>query len=189
MADLDRAVGLGAGLTTPATLWTGEQSPGLNAAGKAERKLRREQRALARRKGGSRGRQKAKRRGRAHHTKVKNTRKTYAYRMTANRVQQYDRIAVEDLNVRGMAQSHLAKPIHDTSRSPPLHLLASRAERADISFVRIAPKYSSQECSGCDARVKKSLCPRPRQRPPCGLVLDRKSECRAEHLAQGRRGS
>jgi len=173
MADLERAVGLGAGLTTLATLWTGEQSPSLNAAGKAERKLRRKQRALARRKGGSRGRQKAKQRVRTLHTTVTKTRKTFVHRVTATLVKQSDLIAVEASNAKGLAQPRLAKSIQDTPWSILFQLLAYKAERAGIHFVRVDPKHTSQDRSRCGQRVAKPLSQRTHRRAPCRVMLDR----------------
>ncbi|MFL5693408.1 MAG: zinc ribbon domain-containing protein, partial [Ktedonobacteraceae bacterium] len=42
-----------------------------------------------------------------------------------------------------------------------------------IPIMAIAPQYTSQDCSGCGTRVKKSLSIRTHICPSCGLVMDR----------------
>jgi len=39
--------------------------------------------------------------------------------------------------------------------------------------VLVDPAYTTQDCSGCGARVQKSLSVRTHVCPSCGLVLDR----------------
>jgi len=43
----------------------------------------------------------------------------------------------------------------------------------DIPVIAVAPQYTSQRCSECGTKVKKSLSVRTHICPSCGLVLDR----------------
>ena len=42
-----------------------------------------------------------------------------------------------------------------------------------IPIVAVSPHYTTQDCSGCGERVKKTLSMRTHICPHCGLVLDR----------------
>ena len=44
---------------------------------------------------------------------------------------------------------------------------------ADVPVIAVSPKFTTQDCSGCGFRVKKSLSMRTHVCPSCGLVLDR----------------
>ena len=43
----------------------------------------------------------------------------------------------------------------------------------DVPVVAVSPRWTTQDCSGCGERVKKTLSMRTHVRPSCGLVLDR----------------
>ena len=43
----------------------------------------------------------------------------------------------------------------------------------NIPIVAVPPKFTTQDCSGCGYRVKKTLSMRTHMCPNCGLVLDR----------------
>jgi len=166
-------VGIDLGLTDLATLTTGEKIPTLRAARKAEAELRRENRALARTKRGSAGRHKAKQRVARVHRKTRNIRHTYAHQQSAALVRNHDLIAVENLNIDGLAKSRLAKSVADAGWGTLLNMIAYKAERAGKTFIRVAPQFTSQDCSGCGHRVPKTLKQRTHACPECGLTLDR----------------
>jgi putative transposase len=42
-----------------------------------------------------------------------------------------------------------------------------------IPVIAVSPRYTTQDCSGCGERVKKTLSMRTHLCPACGLVLDR----------------
>ena len=52
-------------------------------------------------------------------------------------------------------------------------MLYSNPRHAGREFYRVDPRGTSQECSGCHARVPKGLHVRVHACPHCGLVLDR----------------
>ena len=52
-------------------------------------------------------------------------------------------------------------------------MLDYKAERAGKTVVRIAPHFTSQDCSRCGERVPKKLADRVHHCPHCGLERDR----------------
>ena len=167
------SIGLDLGLTNLATLSTGESIPTLRAARKAARRLRVAQRHVARCTKGSRGRQLAKDHVARCYLKTKNQRKTYAHQISKRLVDRFDLIAVEDLNIKGLAQTRLGKSILDASWSTLITMLEYKAERAGTHLIKVDPRYTSQDCSQCGNRVKKPLSERMHRCPRCGLSMDR----------------
>ncbi|HTI13210.1 MAG TPA: transposase [Dictyobacter sp.] len=53
-----------------------------------------------------------------------------------------------------------------------------------ITMVAVPPKYTSQDCSGCDKRVWKTLSVRTHSCPHCGLLLDRDQNAALNILKQ-----
>ena len=140
----------------------------------AERRMRIRQRAVARCKRGSHNRTKAKERVARLHTKIVNQRTTWLHQQSARIARSYDLIAVEDLNVAGMIRHPtLARSIADASWSKFLGFLDYKAERAGSHLIRVNPRNTSQNCSGCGELVPKSLAVRTHSCPSCGLVIDR----------------
>jgi putative transposase len=67
----------------------------------------------------------------------------------------------------------LNKSRHDAGWGCFLSLLACKAAWAGKRVEAVNPVYTSQDCSGCGARVPKSLSVRTQVCPACGLVLNR----------------
>lgn len=59
-------------------------------------------------------------------------------------------------------------------------------QNAGATVVKVPPAYTSQDCSGCGNRVKKTLSQREHKCPSCGLVLDRDHNAALNILAAGR---
>ena len=168
------AVGVDVGLADLATLSTGETIPNLRAALRAERKLRVAQRAKSRKTKGSNGRRKAVEAEARVHRKIKNVRNTHNHQVSARLVKEFDFIGVEDLKIRNMVKNRrLAKHINDASWGDFLRKTEYKAERAGATFGKCDPKFTSQDCSGCGARVWKALSKRWHSCPECGTELAR----------------
>ncbi len=58
-------------------------------------------------------------------------------------------------------------------------------------MIAVNPAFTSQECSGCGARVPKSLSVRTHVCPHCGLVLDRDANAarNMQRAGQARQGA
>lgn len=167
------AVGLDVGLTHFATLSTGEKIDNPRFLKDALPELRRAQRAVSRKKKGGKNRRKAQRRVRRLHARVANLRHEHRHQVCNDLLSRYGKVAVERLNVQGMVRNHrLARAIIDVGWSSFVETLKFKAERAGAEVKEVSPHYTSQQCSGCGALVRKNLSVRV-HRCGCGLVMDR----------------
>jgi putative transposase len=98
-------------------------------------------------------------------------------------VKDFDLIAVENLNVKGMAKSHFAKSIADASWSGFLQKLNAKAEGAAKLIVRVNARHTSQTCSACGAVKKKTLSERWHS-CECGAELHRDHNAALNILAR-----
>lgn len=167
-------VGLDMGVSKLVTTSDGEFFNPPKYLRQSERNLRRQQRKVARRKRGSNRRHKAVRTLQRTNEHIANQRKDTAHKIARNLVNQYDLIAVENLQITNMLKNHnLAKSIADAAWNTFINILTSKAEEACRRVVKVDPRYTSQDCSTCGKRVKKDLSMRIHSCPYCGLVLDR----------------
>ena len=167
------AVGVDLGLSALVTLSTGEKVEPPRHFRQAERKLRKQQRRASRRKKYSRGWRKAQRQVAKTHAHIANQRKDVAHKLSRRLADEFSLIAVEDLNILGLAKSNLAKSVLDAGWSQLLQFTTYKAEEAGSRVVAVDPSGTSQFCSGCGCRVQKDLSVRVHRCPECGLVLDR----------------
>ncbi len=82
-------------------------------------------------------------------------------------------IAIEALQVKGLARSSLAKDVHDASWAKFISFLRYKAAKAGIKLIEVDPRNTSQDCSECGAKVPKALSDRQHECPHCGLTVDR----------------
>ena len=170
----DRPVGLDLGIISVAASSDGETIPNPRHLQGAEARLKLEQRRLSGKRRGSSNRRRQRRRVAEAHLKVADRRGDFLHKVSHRLVDSYDLIFVEDLRVNNMLKNHyLAKAIADASWSTLISMLAYKAEDAGGLVVKVDPRGTSQECSGCGARVPKSLAVRVHRCPGCGLELDR----------------
>lgn len=82
---------------------------------KAQAKIRRAQKAVSRRKLGSKRRDKAKKRLALAHRKARDQRNDFLHKLSADLVRRHEAICIEDLNVKGLARTKLAKSFNDAA--------------------------------------------------------------------------
>lgn len=133
----------------------------------------RKSRALARCKRGSKRRKKARTALAKTHAHVANARRDYHHKTARTIVNKYGRIAVEDLNVKGLARGMLAKHVNDAAWGQFLTILSEKAADAARTMVRVDAYNSTQECHQCHTLVPKDLSVRVHDCPVCGLVMCR----------------
>lgn len=179
------AVGADLGLKNLAHLSDGTIIPNPRVAKRAEREIRRKQRALSRCKLGSKRRRKVLAQLSAAGRHIVNSRRTYLHQASAQMVRTYDLIAIEDLNVKGLARSMLAKSIHDASWSTFIDMIAYKAERAGKYLIKVDARHTTQACSSCGAIVPKTLAVRTHDCPHCGLLMDRDENAAHNVLRKG----
>jgi len=96
---------------------------------KAERKLKAAQRRVSRRKKGSNRRKKAIKNLGIQHKKVSDTRKDFHFKTANDLLKKYDVVAVEKLNIKGLAKTRLAKSINDAGWGQFISILTVKAVR------------------------------------------------------------
>ncbi len=114
-ADPSRVVGIDLGLKDFAVLSDGERVPVPQFFRRAERELRRAQRVFARREKGSKRKHRARYKAALVHRRTADRRKDFLHKLTSGLVAKYDGICIEDLSVRGLAKTKLAKSMLDAS--------------------------------------------------------------------------
>src|SRR6266705_3245154 len=141
---------------------------------KAENKLKRLQRRLSRKQKKSVNRKKARKQLAKQHLKVQRQREDFARKQANALVSSHDLIAYEDLQIKNMVRNrHLAKSIHDAGWGIFARWLTYYGLLHAIPIVAVPPHYTTQDCSVCGTRVKKTLSVRTHMCPGCGVVLDR----------------
>lgn len=87
----------------------------------------------------------------------------------------YGTIVHEDLNIRGIARSRLAKSTLDVAWGLLLHILSYKAEEAGVTVIAVSPAGTTQACSRCGAlpNTPKTLADRIHSCSHCGYVADR----------------
>jgi len=142
---------------------------------RAEKSLRKHQRALSRKRRGSANCEKQRIRLAGVHEHIANQRKDFLHKLSLWLVVNYALIAFEKLNIPGMVRNpHLAKAILDAGWGNLIRYTAYKsAMLRGTDVVRVNPAYSSQDCSVCGTRVPKTLAERLHVCPNCGAVMDR----------------
>lgn len=108
------AVGIDLGISKLATLSDGVVFENIKMTKKYERRLRRLNKSLARKKKGSNNRRECKTKLSKLHYKIKCSRQDHLHKMTTWISQNYSDVCLEDLNVRGMVKNRrLAKSVSD----------------------------------------------------------------------------
>jgi putative transposase len=169
-----KQIGIDLGLKEFLTDSEGEPVANPRHLRKAEKKLKRLHRRLSRTQKKSQNRKKARKKLAKGYLKVSRQREDFA-RKTANAlVSSHDFIAYEKLRIANLVKNRkLAKSISDASWGRFILWLTYYGAIHEIPIIGVEPASTTQDCSGCGARVKKALSVRTHICPACGLVLDR----------------
>ncbi len=168
------SVGIDVGITTLAALSNGEQVANPRHHERAQARLARVQRTVSRRKNKrSNRRRKTVALLRLACARVRRQRLDHHHKVVVGLVRRFDRIAVEDLNIKGLARMRLAKQVNDAAWGQFISILANKAECAGRELIKVNPSGTSQICSECGAEVRKDLSVRVHDCPHCGYVADR----------------
>jgi putative transposase len=126
----------------------------------AEDGLKTAQRHMSMKKKGSKNRRKARIRVAIAHEKVTNRRHDFLHKASRMLVGKYALLAMEKLNVAGLARGFLAKGVLDCGWAEFSSMLAYKAEEAGCEVVLVDPAHTTQRCSSCSLVRKKSLAER-----------------------------
>lgn len=139
---------------------------------KGQALLTRTQRQLARKQKGSNNYKKQASKVARHHLHIARQRKDFHYAVSHWLTQTYDLIGFENLTIKGLARTRLAKSILDAGWRSFLNILVAVAVKRGKHTVGIDPRGTSIECSSCGNRLEKDLSIRIHS-CSCGLVIDR----------------
>lgn len=124
--------------------------------------------------------------------RITNRRDDFAHQESRKLVNKYGVIAVEKLEIDKMKSKKtknsyrsIRRGINDASWGKLIYYISYKAESAGRKFIAVDSKYTSQDCSRCGHRVKKSLKDRLHNCLNCGLILDRDHNSAREVLARG----
>ena len=175
-APCDQEVGLDLGLTHFVILSDGEKVDNPAFLKKDLKRLARAQRALSRKKKGSRNRLKAKRRVARIHAQIADKRRDFLHKLSTRLVDENQALAVEDLHVKGMIRNRrLARAISDAGWGMFVGMLEYKCAWYGRRFVKVERFYpSSKTCSSCGHKLAElKLDVRSWRCPSCGVVHDR----------------
>ena len=118
---------------------------------KHEKNLARKQQKLARKKLGSKTRQKARKMVAKIHARISNARQDYLHKLSRKLTNDNQVVVVENLNVNGMVLNHrLAKAIYDCGWGTLVNFLQYKLERENKYLVEIDRWFpSSHICPDC----------------------------------------
>ncbi len=185
----DREVGIDLGLASLAVTSDGETVANPRFYRAAQRRLRRAQRVLSRRRKGSANRARARHRVAVVHRRVRDARLDHAHKVALRLVRDNQAVYAEDLCVSGLARTRLAKSVTDAGWSLLLRCIEEKAARYGRTFARIGRfEPTSQVCSACGVKDgPKPLEVRTWACAGCGTVHDRDVNAAKNILALGRR--
>ncbi len=173
VGEIKSAVGIDVGLEKFLSTSNGQAVEIPQFYRKSQQRLARYSRQLARMEKGSRNYQRQASKVARLHLHVARERKEFHYQVAHWLCDQYDLVAFENLNIKGLARTRLAKSILDAAWGSFLNILQAVAVKRGKWALGDDPRGTSIECSGCTGRVEKTLKDRVHDCPHCGLVIDR----------------
>jgi putative transposase len=183
-------VGIDVGLTTFATLSTGDTIKNPRFFRKEEKALAKVQRLLSRQKKGTPARIKRRKAVARVHERIRWRRDDFSHQHSRHIVNRFGFIALEDLKTNRMLHNHCqAKSISDAAWAGFRAMLSFKAEWAGRRFVAINPAYTTQTCSACGHRLtsdkRLGLSDRIFTCPCCNKHIDRDLNASLNILALG----
>jgi len=176
LAQIDKSVGIDAGITSLIATSDGEKIPNPKHFKRLRYKLRQAQKALSGKVKGSNNREKARQQVARLHAKVADARTDFLHKLTTRLVRENQTIAVENLAVKNMMNNRkLAGAIADASWSELVRQLEYKCQWYGRTLVKIDRWFpSSKRCGNCGHVVDKlPLDEREWDCPECGTHHDR----------------
>jgi putative transposase len=181
-------VGLDLGIKSMVALSTGESVGNPRYFAKDEKKLAQAQRRHARKKKGSKNRNKARLKVAKIHARISDRRRDYQHKLSTRIIHENQVICVESLAVKNMVKNpKLAKAISDVGWGEFVRQLEYKATWYARTLVKIDQWYpSSKTCHACKHVLDSlSLDIREWVCPACGVVHDRDTNAALNILAEG----
>ncbi|GAA2127819.1 RNA-guided endonuclease InsQ/TnpB family protein [Glycomyces algeriensis] len=185
--DNGKAVGLDLGLDSFVADSDGAKVEAPRLLRAAARRLERAHRALARKRPGSANREKARSAVAALHAAVADRRADFLHKLSSRIISENQVVVIEDLCVKGLARTRLAKSVHDAAWNRFTRMLEYKAAlygREVVKIDRFLP--STRTCSSCwVVGAPKPLQVRSWTCQHCGVLHDRDVNAAKVILAAG----
>lgn len=188
LPEIDKAVGIDAGITSSIVTSDGEKIANPNHFKRLRSKLKQAQKALSRKVKGSNNREKARHRVARIHVAIADCRADFLHKLTTRLVRENQTIAVEDLAVKNMMKNRkLSLAIADASWAFLVRQLEYKSQWYGRKLVKIDRWFpSSKRCGNCGHVADKlSLDVREWTCPECGTHHDRDINAAQNILAAG----
>ncbi|MEO3859015.1 RNA-guided endonuclease TnpB family protein [Acrocarpospora sp. B8E8] len=187
LPEAEAEIGIDLGLTHYAVLSDGTKIANPRWLRRRAKRLARLQRALSRKRKGSKNREKARIAVARQHAKVSDARRDFLHQTSTSIIRENQTVAIEDLAVRGLARGRLAKSVNDASWGAFRALLGGKAARYGRTVIAVGRWFpSSRLCPCCGwrngtvpLRVREWDC------PSCGEHHDRDLVAALNILAEG----
>ena len=184
----DNKIGVDVGIKDFAVCSNGKRFENPKYLIKKERKLKRIQRSLSRKKKGSNNRNKMRLLLSKLHNKVTNSRKEFHHQISHKITSENQAIVIEDIQVKNLMKNHkLAKHITDVAWGQFINQLEYKSKWRDRTIIKIDRFYpSSKTCNNCNyiyegltLKMRSWVC------PECKSELDRDYNASLNILKQG----
>ncbi|MFF0012170.1 RNA-guided endonuclease InsQ/TnpB family protein [Streptomyces sp. NPDC005374] len=182
------AVGIDLGITSLATLSTGEKITNPKHERKDRARLARAQRELSRKaKGDGANRAKARRKVARVHARIADRRRDFLHKLTTRLVRENQTVVIEDLTVRNMVRNHkLARAISDAAWSDMRMMLEYKTAWYGRELVVVDRFFPSSKLCGACGTIRAKLPLNVRTWTcECGAVHDRDVNAAENLLAAG----
>ncbi len=185
---INAQVGIDLGLKSMVIFSTGETVGNPKFFAKDEKKLARAQRRVAKKKKGSKNRNKARRKVARIHARIADRRRDYQQKLSTRIIRENQIVCIESLSVKNMIKNHhLAKSISDVGWGEFVRQLEYKAQWYGRTLIKIDKWYpSSRRCFDCGHVLDSlSLDVREWTCPECAVVHDRDVNAAHNILAAG----
>jgi len=183
--DTDEMVGIDVGILKYAHDTDGTAVESLDLAEERDR-LEREQRKLSRKEYESNNWETQRRRVAACHLQIKRKRRDFLHKLSNYYAREYELVAVEDLDVKGMLESPPnSRNTATAAWNTFTEMLEYKCEREGTHFVEVEPEGTTKECAQCGVATDKPLWVREHSCPACGFEADRDANAASNILSRG----
>jgi putative transposase len=180
--------GIDVGLETFATFDDGEKVVPPRFYRKRERKIKRLHRRVSRCQKASRNRAKARKRLAAAYGKTRNCRNDWLHKLSLLIVSCHDTLCIEDLNLRGLVKTKLAKSFSDAALGTFRRMLEYKGLWYHCQIIKVDRFFaSSKTCSVCGHQQHLELSDRVWICDRCGTLHDRDINAAKNILREGLR--